>query len=395
MIHKKIGKVKAVISRRCGLTEISVDIAGKIYPAINFDNLTGRVQEGDTVLLNTTAVDLNLGSGGYHFVMANLSEPAEKEEKINGLGHIMKLRYTPFQMRVLAAEEQDSPYHELLKEEESLCSTPVVCCTLHSMLPPAAASIKALSPNLRVVYVMTDGAALPIQLSRLVQILKEKNLIQATVTTGHSFGGDLEAVNIYSGLLAAKKVFNADIIIVSMGPGIVGTGTTYGFTGIEQADIINAVKVLEGIPIGVPRISFADRRERHYGLSHHSRTALGKASLSRAVVALPIMDEEKVEKIINQMKESRITEKHIIVLEDGNQGLEFLSENNIKVTTMGRSILEDREFFLAPSAAGSTAVKILMGEKLNLLDINFLDKWGKEDIWKKKELTPEQFIKGE
>jgi len=379
MIHRKIGKVKVVISSRCGLTEISVDIAGKIYPAINFDSLTGRVKEGDEVLLNTTAVDLNLGSGGYHFVMANLTEPAGEGE-INNPGHIMKLRYTPFQMKVLAAEEQDSPHHSFLKEEDSLAGTPVICCTLHSMLPPAAAAVKALAPNLRVVYVMTDGAALPIKLSRLVQILKERDLIQGTVTTGHSFGGDLEAVNVYSGLLAAKKVLHADIIIVSMGPGIVGTGTTFGFTGIEQADIINAAAVLEGMPVAVPRISFADKRERHYGLSHHSRTVLGKASLAEAIIALPVMDEEKTKKIISQMKESGITEKHSIAVEDGNRGMELLKELNIKVTTMGRTAAEDKEFFLAPSAAGSIAVKILLGEKLK-----FLDKWEKGDIWKKKE----------
>ncbi|NLO89672.1 MAG: DUF3866 family protein [Clostridia bacterium] len=379
MIHRKIGKVKAVASSQGDLTEISVDIAGKIYPAINFDSLTGRVKEGDDVLLNTTAVDLNLGSGGYHFVMANLTEPAGVEENDNP-GHIMKLRYTPFQVKVLAAEEQDSPHHGSLKKEDSLAGTPVVCCTLHSMLPPAAAAVKTLAPNLRIVYVMTDGAALPIQFSRLVQILKERGLIQGTVTTGHSFGGDLEAVNVYSGLLAAKKVLHADIIIVSMGPGIVGTGTTFGFTGMEQADIINATAVLEGIPVAVPRISFADNRERHYGLSHHSRTVLGKASFAEAIVALPIMDEKKTKKIISQMKEGGITEKHNIAVEDGNPGLELLKELDIKVTTMGRTIAEDKEFFLAPSAAGSIAAKILLDEK-----IKFLDQWEKGEIWKKKE----------
>ena len=81
---------------------------------------------------------------------------------------------------------------------------------------------------------MTDGAALPIYLSKNVDTLKKKGLIDNTITIGSAFGGDYECINIYTALITAKEVLKADVVFVSMGPGIAGTGTKYGFTGIEQ-----------------------------------------------------------------------------------------------------------------------------------------------------------------
>lgn len=417
MISRAQGLVLKIKEQREGLTEVTVEVAGQNYPAINFDGLTGPVNVGDKVLLNTTAVDLNLGTGGSHFVMANLSRPTiegqpediqsedmqpdgiragyipleeitskevqpEGAEPVQPLGaelgadqlgnvkdkkgHIMKLRYTPNQLKVLAVEEEDSPYHESLKESYSLEGIPVVCCSLHSMLPPAAAALKAYDRNLKVIYVMTDGAALPLSLSRLVHTLKKEGLIDGTVTVGHAFGGDLEAVNVYSGLLAAKAVLKADVVIAAMGPGIVGTGTPFGFTGIEQAQLIHAVYSLGGFPIAVPRLGFADPRKRHRGLSHHSRTTLGKAVLIPVHVAFPVMEQEKREIILQQMKESGITSKHRIVVDEGTAGLALLEEHSIRVTTMGRSSLEEPEYFLAASCAGTIAAKVCVGEKLEL-----------------------------
>lgn len=88
---------------------------------------------------------------------------------------------------------------------------------------------------------MTDGASLPIYLSKNVDTLKEK-LIDSTITIGNAFGGDYECINIYTALITAKEILKADAVFVSMGPGIAGTGTKYGFTGIEQGSILDAVK---------------------------------------------------------------------------------------------------------------------------------------------------------
>ncbi len=364
IIYRETGVVKSITKHVRDITEIIVEVAGKDYPAINFDKMTGSISPGDTVLLNTTALRLHLGTGGCHFVMANLAS-GNKEAEEGASGHIMKLRYTPSQIKVLSVEEQDSPYHELMSRTTSLEGTPVVCCSLHSMLPAAAAAVAAFDKHLKAAYVMTDGAALPLGFSKMVSLLAGEGLICGTVTVGHAFGGDIEAVSLFSGLLAAKAVLGAQVIIVAMGPGIVGTGTPFGFSGIEQAGIIHAVSALEGCPVAIPRISFRDSRSRHLGLSHHSRTTLGKATLVQAYVSLPFMEETKRKSILRQMEECGILSKHKIVLEDGGPGLDVLERAGIKVTTMGRSISEEQEFFLAASCGGAVAAKIASGVELS------------------------------
>lgn len=356
MIRTRTAEILSVISQRPDITEIEVLVEGKKARALNYDNLTGPVQPGDRVVLNTTAVYKNLGTGGTHFVMANISRP---EREAREEGHIMKMRYSPSQVKVLAVEEQESPYAEIISRTHSLDGIPVIVGSLHSMLAPAAASIHRVSKGrAKVAYVMTDGAALPLPLSKLVHQLKEKRLIHTTITCGHAFGGDMEAVTVYSALLAAKAVAGADIIIVAMGPGIVGTASQFGFTGVEQGEIVNAVNILGGRPIAIPRISFADKRKRHYGLSHHSRTALGKVALTPCRVALPLMSPEKTRLVRKQLQESGILNKHHVVEIDGTPGIMSLEEMDIKVTTMGRTVKDDPEFFLAAGAAGVLAAEL-------------------------------------
>ncbi len=358
MIRIRQGTVMEILSHLRGMAEIVVEIEGKAEKALNFDFLTGQVRVGDTVSLNTTAVYKELGSGGYHFVMANHNVKYTDTEE---MGHIMKLRYTPCQVKCFSVEEELNPHRAKIEEFISLKKTPVIVGTLHSQLAAAAAGVKKGSNDkLRVAYIMTDGAALPIQMSRTVAELKEKGLIDATVTIGHAFGGDYEAVNIYTGLIAAKEAAAADVIIVTMGPGIVGTGTRYGFTGIEQGEIINAVNIMGGLPIAVPRISFADRRDRHTGVSHQTITVLGKIAITRCVVALPLMDPIKENYVNKQLMKAGITLDHKVVTEDGEPALMYLTQKSIVVTTMGRTMSEDREYFLASGAAGLLASKYVV-----------------------------------
>ncbi|MHB1126818.1 MAG: DUF3866 family protein [Bacillota bacterium] len=356
MLSSSLGLVLNILDRRAGITEITVTVDDGIYKAINYDDLTGTVSPGDHVQLNTTAVRLGLGTGGYHFVMANTANTGLEDCRP---GHVMKLRYTPMQIKVLAVEEEDSPHRRLLEDHSSLAGTPVVVGLLHSMLAPVAAGIRSCHPNARIVYVMTDGGALPLAFSRNVHYLREAGLLDGTVTVGHAFGGDLEAVNIYTGLLAARWVLKADVIIAAMGPGILGTGTAYGFTGVEQGEIANSVHILGGQAAIVPRISFADRRSRHYGLSHHTRTVLGKIALAPAVVPLPALPAERSRIIRDQIAEAGLEPKHRFVEEEGSPALDLLSSLGLTITTMGRSVDEDREFFLAGGAAGIWSARLL------------------------------------
>lgn len=202
---------------------------------------------------------------------------------------------------------------------------------------------------------MTDGGALPISFSRTAAFLKEEKLIEGSVTFGQAFGGDYEAVNIYTALLGAKHVLNSDIAIVTMGPGIVGTGTKYGFSGIEQGYIIDAVNTLGGTPVFIPRISFAERRARHFGISHHSITILTEIAKTRAEVIVPQFSEEKNKYIKAQIKKHSIDQIHKIVFIEEKEDIlnNILHFNNdVRLSTMGRSIEQDKEFFVTAGAAG-------------------------------------------
>ncbi len=356
MIRIRSGVVKNILRVRPGISELTVEVEGKLERAVNYQDLTGPVQPGDEVILNTTAVYKKLGTGGTHFVMAN-SGCVKKDAAETG--HIMKVRYTPAQVKVLSIEEEEHPLNYLFKKTASLDGTPVIICSLHSMIGPIAAVIARLcGDKAGLFYVMTDGASLPIAFSRQVGDLKKKNLLSSTVTCGHAFGGDIEAVNVFSGLLAAKAA-GARLIIISMGPGIVGTDSEFGHTGLEQGELVNAVRVLGGRAVAVPRVSFADPRERHKGLSHHTQTALGRVALAPCVVPFAEIEEEKKAFIAGQLIKSGIQEKHSVVFLDASATVQAVADFGLAVSTMGRNLEQDPEFFLTAGAAGVYAASIL------------------------------------
>ncbi len=286
--------------------------------------------------------------------MVNLSSI---ESKAHEPGHIMKLRYTPFQIKILAVEEQSNPHHGKISDFKNLNKMPVMIGSLHSKLAPAALGYKLMKPKGKLVYIMTDGGALPLAFSKTVPVLKEQGLIDGTITVGHAYGGDYEAVNVYSGLIAAKEVLGADAVIICMGPGVVGTGTKWGFTGIEQGDIINAVNILKGRAIAIPRITFKDKRDRHKGLSHHTLTILEKVALQPAEVCLPMLPKEENDYLKEQIRERRLDDLHTFVTIDAEKVLDYADHLNIPFSTMGRSVQEERYYFLAAGAAGILATE--------------------------------------
>ena len=353
LMQTDVGLVTGIAAERPGAQELTVTLKGGEEKAVNYVRLLGRVEAGERVLLNTTAVRAGLGTGGYHFVMKR----AGKEEKPAEVGRIVKLRYTPLQFRCRTVEEQESPYREAVEACDGLAGMPVIVAGLHSQIAPAAAAVKGLSPEARVAYVMTDTAALPLVFSTLAASLKEAGLIDGTITVGQAFGGDYEAVNVYSGLLAARAVVGADVAIVAQGPGNVGTDTEWGFGSIAQGEHINAVGTLGGTPVAVPRISFADPRARHRGVSRQTLVALGRVALVAALVAVPAMDPERLEFVHRQLDDEGITERHEVMVAKGEIGLETLVEKGVEVKSMGRSPAEDPEFFLAAGAAGAVAIE--------------------------------------
>lgn len=356
MIDLALGQVKQVLERRTGAVELLVEIDGETAKAIVYPDLVGDVRTGETVVLNTTAVRLGLGTGGVHFVVGR-SPDRMRLDSGGGPGHVMKQRYTPFQHRCLSVEEPDSPHRAAIDGCRLLDGAPVVLAPLHSMLAAAAAGVKAAAAEARIAYLMPDCAALPIAFSRLVPALKRAGLLDATITAGQAFGGDLEAVNLFSGLIAARAVSRADVIIVAQGPGNVGTGTDYGFSAIAQGEWVNAVSALGGDAIAAPRLSFADQRERHRGLSRQTIVALGVAAQVAATIVLPELPADQRKEIEAQVESSGLAAKHEIVTAAGEAGLREAQRRGIELISMGRAARDDPVFFLAAAAAGAVAAE--------------------------------------
>ncbi len=348
MLRARWGVVTAILQERPGAVEVDVDLPGGPGRALAYPALTGPLHPGDRVLLNTTAVHLGLGTGGLHFVMA-VDRPSPIKPEAGG-GHIVKLRYTPLQHTVTTVEET---LPEALDACAGLDGMPVVTAGLHSQVAAIAAAIHWAAPAARIAYVMPDAAALPLPLSRLVAQLREAGLLHATLTCGQAFGGDLEAVSLPSALVAARAVAGAHVAIVAQGPGNAGTGTRLGFSGIAQADWINTAHCLGATPIAAVRLSFADPRPRHQGVSHHSLTVLGTFALCSAVVPLPLLPAAQAEHIGSQI--AVLHGKHRMEVHDGEPALLLLERLGVSVATMGRAMAQDRAFFLAAAAAGMAA----------------------------------------
>src|SRR5437867_7035895 len=124
MLTLRRGLVTAVLSRDEGLARIEVDGV----PCLAYPRLTGPVALGDEVVVNVQARELELGSGGFDVLYANLTRGLELAPDTGA--HVMKLPYTPLQFAVRHGEEDGSV-------AEALAGMPVVCCSLHSQLVPA------------------------------------------------------------------------------------------------------------------------------------------------------------------------------------------------------------------------------------------------------------------
>jgi len=339
------GTVVSVDRQWPGSVELTADVNGGRLPALAHPDLVGQPEVGDVVLLNTTALELDLGTGGFALVVAL---PDRLPPDRVGPGHLVKARYTPLQAVVHGADEQDSPTHAVLAEADQVPQPglPVVVADLHSSLPGVVAGVLADRPGARIAYVMTDGGALPLWLSRTVAGLT--GALVGTVTVGQAYGGDLEAVTLHSGLLAAALVLGAEVAVVTQGPGNLGTGTTWGFSGVAAGEAINAAAAVGARPVAVLRMSERDPRPRHRGVSHHSVTAYGRVALAAADVVVPASYEGAMAFPLHRV---------VRVPEDGL--LAALQASPVELSTMGRGLDEDPLAFLAAACAGRHAASLL------------------------------------
>lgn len=333
-----------------------MDVDGEgVVTALAYLALVGAPEAGDRVLLNTTALSLGLGTGGHALVVAipdRLPPDPIGEPGCGEPGRLVKARYTPCQVSVMGVDDQQSPHHALIAAATSIDALPVVVADLHSALPAVLAGVRADRPDARVAYVMTDGAALPLWYSRTVAGIS--HLLCGTVTAGQAFGGDLESVTVHTALLAARHVLQADVAIVAQGPGNLGTGTPWGFSGVAAGEAVNAVAALRGAPIGALRISGADPRERHRGVSHHTLTSFGRVALAAAELPVPTGLSAELDAAV-RADLTPLAGRHSVVDIDSGGLLAALAALPVPLSTMGRSLHEDEAYFLAGAAAGRHA----------------------------------------
>lgn len=305
------GSVTAVVEASDRLVRLEVDG----IPCVAYPRLTGPVEAGDEVLVNEQARQLELGSGGFDVLYANLTrglglEPSEG-------AHVIALPYAPGQVATRRAEEDGELPHDL-------AGLPVVLCTLHSQVAPVCAGLAGVG----VAYVQVDGGALPVSYSDTVRVLKARGLVGTAIAVAPCLDGDVDCVTVAAALAWAVREGYA-AAVCSVGPGIVGTGTRLGHGALSLAEAANVATALGGRPVLAVRTSETDPRERHRGVSHHAESVLDLC-LGEVATAEDVDGEG---------------------WEEACRGLPLFH--------MGRGPGEDPAFFRAAYAAGVTARRLV------------------------------------
>ena len=199
---------------------------GEPRRCLAFPPLVGVPVSGDRVLLNTTALEQRLGTGGYALVIAIVDWPPPDDDQpghregavhaVAGVGTELTRRNRPF----TTSFATPTPW--------GICQSSLPTCT--RLCPPSSRRSRRIGLH-RVAYVMTDGGALPLWFSRTVAALRHEDLLVGSVTVGQAFGGDAEAVTLHTGLLAARLVLHADVAVVAQGPATSAPGRA-GIPGV-------------------------------------------------------------------------------------------------------------------------------------------------------------------
>lgn len=331
-------------------TPLEVECGGEVRTAWADPVLVGPCEVGDELVVNTEALDLGLGSGGFDIVLVNLTRGLDGQGSESE--HVMKLNYSALQHPVATVEREVS---EAGGDRESGRPIPVLVIGLHGHLAPAAWAFatglaEGSSGRAALGYVQTPGGALPGRLSRDVRELRERGLLAGHVTAGPTWGGEGEAITTIGALDAAGSL-GWGAVIAGPGPGILGSATTFGHGGMVALDTAHAALAL-GLPtVLAPRLSGADPRPRHRGLSHHSRTVLAHL-LGGVDLPLPAGFESLSDEV-GQAARGR----HRVVIEEVDLG--GYEASGLPTRTMGRDLATDPEFFSGALAAGSRLADLI------------------------------------
>jgi hypothetical protein len=327
-----------------GTDPLVVQVGAERRPAWADLGSVGEVREGDEVVVNVEARDLGLGSGGFDVVHVNLTRGLEAPGREEAAA--MKLNYSPLQHPVEPVEALP---------EEARRPIPVLVLSLHGQLAPAAWAAGRVASGLRVGYVQTAGGALPGALSTDVAELRARELLCEHVTAGPAYGGEREALSVLGALGAAAGPLGWDAAIAGPGPGIAGSGSALGHGGMVALDTAHAAMALGLETLLAPRLSSGDPRERHRGLSHHTESVL---AMLLAGVRVPAPAEDR--HALDCLRDA-CGDRHEVWGREA--AVDEYAASGLPARHMGRSIEEDRLFFVAALAAGDgLAAAALVGE---------------------------------
>lgn len=329
MLTLRKGTVVSADALTGGWQRLRVDVDGEERAAQADVALVGPSEAGDQVVVNTAAVDLGLGSGGFDLVHVNLTRGLD-HAGVEG-AHVMKLNYTSLQHAVLPVE---GPGLALP------LARPVGVFGLHGQLAPLCWALGQARPGLRVGYVQTAGGALPGAMSQVVRDLRERGLLAAHTTAGPAHGGEREAITTAGAIHHGLHDDGWDVAVCGPGPGILGSASALGHGGMTALDTAHAAIALGCPTVLVARMSSADPRDRHRGISHHTLTVL-ELLLAPAIVALPDdLDSELPDDYRHEVRRAPAD-------------LDGYASSGLPARTMGRTLQEDPDFFAAALAAGA------------------------------------------
>lgn len=363
---------------RPGYRRVTLDGGEAAYA---LTDVVGEVTLGDEVVVETTAVDLGLGTGGAHIVHLNLTSLRASHVRASHVRAgqprgaaslryltpderdrlVVKARYLSTQVGVLAERSTD--------DDLPLAGVRVLLCGIHSHAMAAVVAAhdvgagfsyfpadtsdsgEAAEPpalRRRVAYVMTDAGALPFALSDLAAELVARDLAATTISAGQSFGAAIESVNVVDAVGAAKAR-GVRRVVLAPGPGHVGTASRYGFSGLELAGQAALLAKLGATVALCVRASSVDGRSRHHGISHHTLTLAGL--LPEAVtVVLPAALELEFGAAAPGVRQ---------VVAPSVDVASTLARHRLTVTSMGAPLADDP---LACAAVGAAAHWLAVGE---------------------------------
>jgi hypothetical protein len=373
-----------------GEQDLVIELEGGRRPAVADVGLVGRAEVGDELVVNVEARDLGLGSGGFDIVHVNLSRGFDSEEDEDPARpahpHVMKLNYTSLQHAVEPVEEETKTgLHARpsrvgdddaapAKPIDSLLQRPVAVLALHGQLAAVAWAFAQAFPGARLGYVQTAGGALPGGHSRILRSLRERGLLAGHLTAGAAFGGEGEAITTVGALHHGLRDLGWDAAICGPGPGIVGSSSPLGHGGMFALDSAHAALALGAPTLLVARMSSADPRARHRGISHHTLTVLDLL-LEPVTVALPAGMRSPVGADLRAglgavfggalpsrpALELDVERPARITRHDWRRAIVDLpayAAADLSTETMGRGLIEDPLFFGAALAAGATLAEL-------------------------------------